>query len=146
MDLDTILNQHSFLTNELTILRREIELAEESIDAIGSGGSGLPSSGAISKRTEENAIRIADLKRELRELESEAELSRLETLRVILLLNQASNPNMQKVVYARHIELKKWSVIAEELHYTERGAQKLYGRALRELRKIIREEHPEWTE
>ena len=56
------------------------------------------------------------------------------------LISMMANDKEREILHRKYILNQKWSQISYEMNYTERGAQKLNGRALQSFEKIYQKE------
>lgn len=128
------LKQFEYATQRAERCRRQYEVAQEKIDAIGStlgGEPGMPHGTGISRRTEDKAIKLADAAAKWKEAEIDALLVKEQVFNVIWNI-----PGIEgQVLYEKYINLKDWPVIASDLFYSESGIYKAHRRALRIVEK-----------
>lgn len=130
------LKQFEYATQRAERCRRQYEVAQEKIDAIGStlgGEPGMPHGTGISRRTEDKAIKLADAAAKWKEAEIDALLVKEQVFKVIWNI-----PGIEgQVLYEKYINLKDWPVIASDLFYSESGIYKAHRRALRIVEKRL---------
>ena len=123
------LEQYEFALYAANRARANYELETERIDAIGStlsGEPGMPHGSGVSKRTESQAIRLADRAKEWLDAEEQAQIKLEE---ITDFLNRI--PGIEGVVlYQRYVQLLGWKEIADNLIYSESGIFKVRERAL----------------
>lgn len=123
------LEQYEFALYAANRARANYELETERIDAIGStlsGEPGMPHGSGVSKRTESQAIRLADRAQEWLDAEEQAQIKLEE---ITEFLNKI--PGIEGVVlYQRYVQLLGWKDIADNLIYSESGIFKVRERAL----------------
>ena len=123
------LEQYEFALYAANRARANYELETERIDAIGStlsGEPGMPHGSGVSKRTESQAIRLADRAQEWLDAEEQAQIKLEE---ITEFLNKI--PGIEGVVlYQRYVQLLGWKEIADNLIYSESGIFKVRERAL----------------
>ena len=123
------LEQYEFALYAANRARANYELETERIDAIGStlsGEPGMPHESGVSKRTESQAIRLADRAQEWLDAEEQAQIKLEE---ITEFLNKI--PGIEGVVlYQRYVQLLGWKEIADNLIYSESGIFKVRERAL----------------
>ena len=123
------LEQYEFALYAANRARANYELETERIDAIGStlsGEPGMPHGTVVSKRTESQAIRLADRAQEWLDAEEQAQIKLEE---ITEFLNKI--PGIEGVVlYQRYVQLLGWKEIADNLIYSESGIFKVRERAL----------------
>lgn len=102
--------------------------------------NGMPRGNNISKRTEQDAIRIAEQKRKLEHAKADAIEIMCEVESTIEML---IDPMEKNVLHARYIDLKEngtpkgWWKIANNLGYSEDGVYRIHRIALEHLEKLI---------
>ena len=121
------------------ILQEEYDKQMEQIDSIRSalGGDGLPRSGEVSKRVENQAIKLAEKAEQLLEAQSEALAIRQEIFRTVRRVQGEPGD----VLRERYINLRHWTEIAEILGYTERQCFNLHNKGLEAVEEIIQTLH-----
>jgi DNA-directed RNA polymerase specialized sigma subunit len=123
------LEQYEYALYAANRARANYELETERIDAIGStlsGEPGMPHGTGISKRTESQAIRLAEKAREWLDAEEQAQIKLEE---ITDFINRI--PGIEGVaLYQRYVQLLGWREIAENLIYSESGIFKVRERAL----------------
>jgi hypothetical protein len=115
--------------------KTEYEKEHELIDSVRStlGGDGMPHGSGISKRVEDQAIRLAEKAMRWKAAELDAIARRQE---VFELIDQI--PGIEgDVLYERYINMSTWESMAETLHYSVRGVQYAHGRALVIVARLI---------
>ena len=121
------------------ILQEEYDKQIEQIDSIRSalGGDGLPRSGEVSKRVENQAVKLAEKAEQLLEAQSEALAIRQEIFRTVRKVQGEPGD----VLRERYINLQHWSDIAETLGYTERQCYNLHNKGLTVIEGLIESLH-----
>jgi len=123
------LEQYEYALYAANRARANYELETERIDAIGStlsGEPGMPRGTGVSKRTESQAIRLAEKAREWLDAEEQAQIKLEE---ITDFINRI--PGIEGVaLYQRYVQLLGWREIAENLIYSESGIFKVRERAL----------------
>jgi DNA-directed RNA polymerase specialized sigma subunit len=123
------LEQYEYALYAANRARANYELETERIDAIGStlsGEPGMPHGTGVSKRTESQAIRLAEKAREWLDAEEQAQIKLEE---ITDFINRI--PGIEGVaLYQRYVQLLGWREIAENLIYSESGIFKVRERAL----------------
>ena len=117
------------------VLQEEYDTQTEQIDSIRSalGGDGLPRSGEVSKRVENQAVKLAEKAEQLLEAKEEALAVRQHIFRTV-----REVPGEQgDVLRERYINLRHWSEIAEILGYTERQCYNLHNKGLEVVDGLI---------
>ena len=128
------LRQHELSRAKIETLEQEIaNLYESTISA--PIGDGQPRGTDISDSTGKLASKIADMKSETEYLWEQQQRIRRRVESVLLRLEDT---NDFRVCWKRYIDLKTWDEIAEEMDFTTaRTVQRIHGRALLEVQKIL---------
>lgn len=136
------LNRHRLATAKIRALEREIaNLYESTISA--PIGDGQPRGTDISDSTGKLAAKIADMRSETEYLWEQQQRIRRRVEGVLLRLEDT---NDFRVCWKRYIDLKTWDEIAEEMDVTTaRTVQRIHGRALLEVQKILDAEQEDET-
>lgn len=122
------LRQYEYANRKAIRYKTEYEKELELVDNVRStlGGDGMPHGSGISRRVEDQAIRLAEKAARWKEAELEAIRVRQEIFELI-----HDIPGVEgDVLIGKYVNLKKWEKIAEEQNYTVRGIQYAHGRAL----------------
>ena len=115
--------------------RAEYEKECQLIDSIKSslGGDGMPHGSGISRKVEDQAIRLADKALEWKMAELDALHTRQEVYRLI-----SRVPGVEgDVLYEKYIKFRTWEEIASDLCYSVRGIQYVHKRALLMVEEIL---------
>ena len=133
------LEQYEYALYAANRARANYELETERIDAIGStlsGEPGMPHGTGVSKRTESQAIRLAEKAREWLDAEEQAQIKLEE---ITDFINRI--PGIEGVaLYQRYVQLLGWREIAENLIYSESGIFKVRERALAIAERMLNNE------
>lgn len=116
-------------------LRTEYTKEAELLDSIRSplGSDGQPHGTGVSSPSEAKAVRLAEKLTEYQEAEAEALSIKRQVLRTI---NKVKG-DPGAVLYERYINLKTWSQIADELHFSDRQCYRLRNEGLDIVDEII---------
>lgn len=114
--------------------KREYEEECERINSISASvGDGTPHGGAISKKTEAQALRLIDKALVWKQAELDAIQIRQEIFEVI-----NSVPGEKgDILYWRYVKLRTWEDIAQIVGYSLRHTTKLHGSALKDLNMTL---------
>lgn len=115
--------------------KTEYEKEHELIDSVRStlGGDGMPHGSGVSKRVEDQAIRLAEKAMRWKAAELDAIARRQE---VFELIDQI--PGIEgEVLYERYVNLHKWEEICILVHYSWNGVHKVHRRSLRMVSEIL---------
>lgn len=124
-------------------LERELAVAEETLDCIGSTtGDGMPRGTLIASQTEILAIKLATIREKLMAKKVKAVEARDY---VFDLIESIADPAEAAVLYARYIELKEWDAIANEVHYSRYWTQCIHGNALVSAKEVLEERSEIWA-
>lgn len=135
MTAKQFLRQYEDAQRRASRYKAEYERESELIDSVRStlGGDGMPHGSGVSKRVEDQAIRLAEKAMRWKEAELDAIARRQE---VFELIDQI--PGIEgEVLYERYINMSTWESMAETLHYSVRGVQYAHGRALVIVARLI---------
>lgn len=129
------LKQYEQATRRAERLRREYERECELIDSVRStlGGDGMPHGSGISKRVEDQAIRLADKAAQWKIAELDAIHLRQEVFETI-----DSVPDIDgDILFERYINLLKWETICVTVHLSWYSVHEHHKRALRIVQDLI---------
>lgn len=129
------LEQYEQATRRAERLRREYERECELIDSVRStlGGDGMPHGSGISKRVEDQAIRLADKAAQWKIAELDAIHLRQEVFETI-----DSVPDIDgDILFERYINLLKWGTICVTVHLSWYSVHEHHKRALRIVQDLI---------
>ena len=117
-------------------LRSEYNKESELLDSIRSplGSDGQPHGTGVSSPSENKAVRLAEKLTEYEEAEAEAIAIKRHVLRTI---NKVPG-DPGAVLYERYINLKTWSQIADELHFSDRQCYRLRNEGLDIVDEILK--------
>lgn len=117
------------------VLQAEYDEQMEQIDSIRSslGGDGLPRSGEVSKRVEDQAVKLAEKAGELLEAEERALAVRQEIFRTVRKVPGAPGD----VLRERYINLQKWEDVALQVNYSVDHTFVLHREGLAIVEKLI---------
>lgn len=116
-------------------MKSEYDAALLKIDSIKSpmDTDGTPHGSAISRRTEEAAIQLAEAAERYKNAEIEAIKKRGQVFNLIW-----NVPGIKgDILYERYINLRRWDEIADIIHYSLRQVHNLHGQVLQELNNCI---------
>lgn len=92
-------------------------------------------------QTSHKPDKIGELIAQITDLEADLMDAKAEALEVMLevdaVINKVSDPLYQLLLHDRYIRLHKWTVIADDMHYTYTGIMAVHKRALTEVGKLI---------
>lgn len=130
------LRQYKEATLVIDRLRAEYEEEMEKIDSIRSalGGDGLPHSGQISKKVEDDAIRLMEKAEELVDVEVAAVELRQSIVRTI---NKVKGPSAN-ILRERYINLRLWEDVADCVGYSLRRTFELHREGLDAVDQILK--------
>lgn len=132
------LNQIRWLTIEIESRRETLLRIREETYGLTSGMNGpvVDTSGNSSK-TERAAIKLQEAAERL-----EKTIIRREKLRekIEADIGKLTDPAERSVLILRYIELLSWDEIGERMNYARRTAQRIHGRALGSIERILKEE------
>lgn len=128
MNAKEYLKQYEYAHKKALRYKAEYEAELELVDSVRStlGGDGMPHGSGVSRKVEDQAIRLADKALKWKDAEMSAISKRQEVFDVIHSIEGIEGD----VLYRKYINLQTWEEIAEALHYTVRGIQYAHGRAL----------------
>ena len=128
MNAKEYLKQYEYAHRKALRYKAEYEAELELVDSVRStlGGDGMPHGSGVSRKVEDQAIRLADKALKWKDAELSAISKRQEVFDVICSIEGIEGD----VLYRKYINLQTWEEIAEALHYTVRGIQYAHGRAL----------------
>lgn len=131
------LRQHELSRAKIETLEQEIaNLYESTISA--PIGDGQPRGTDITDKTGQLASKIADMRNETEYLWEQQQRIRRRVESVLLRLEDT---NDFRVCWKRYIDLKTWDEIAADMNVTTaRTVQRIHGRALLEVQKILEAE------
>lgn len=129
------LRQYEEATRKAQRLKTEYDRELELIDSVRStlGGDGMPHGSGISRRVEDQAIRLSEKARDLKDAETAALDKRQQIFEVINSIEGIEG----EVLYERYINLHRWEEICVLVHYSWNGVHKAHRRALAIVQEII---------
>ena len=115
--------------------KAEYEAEREKIDSVRStlGGDGMPHGSGISRKVEDNAIRLSDKAMKWKIAELDAIEKRQEVFEVISSIDGIEGD----VLFEKYVNLCSWDEVAHRLSYSLRGVLYAHGRALQIVAKRI---------
>ncbi len=120
----------------ISSLQEEIETMKELAVSIGSISQDEKVMSSVSQDKMADIIckiedRVAELKTKMTEyIQLRAE--------IMAAISKVDNDDYQQILYKRYCQMKKWEEIALEMSYTYQWVCKLHGRALEEIREILK--------
>lgn len=120
----------------ISSLQEEIETMKELAVSIGSISQDEKVMSSVSQDKMADIIckiedRVAELKTKMTEyIQLRAE--------IMATISKVDNDDYQQILYKRYCQMKKWEEIALEMSYTYQWVCKLHGRALEEIREILK--------
>lgn len=128
MDAKTFLKQYERAVRRADDYREEYEREQELIDAIRASSNidGMPHGNSVSRKVEDQAIRLADKALEWKDAEMDAIRVRQKVFDAVM---QLDDPE-REVLKRRYVYLQKWDTIADGMCYTTRGVLYIHARAL----------------
>ena len=129
------LNQIRWLTIEIESRKEELKKIREEVYGITSAKDGPRVDGSEnSSKTEAAAIKLQEATARLVNTIAEREKVRVEIEETI---NRVEEPAERSLLLLKYRELLTWDEIAERIHYTARTAQRIHGRALQSIERIL---------
>lgn len=128
------LQQYKAATKIIERVRAEYEEQMEQIESIRSSIDGMPRSGVISKKVEEDAVRLAEKAEELVQLEVWAVEVRQDIIHTINRISGAP----ADILRERYINLLLWEDVADTVGYSLRRTFELHREGLEEVETIIK--------
>lgn len=126
------LEQYGEAERQVRRLKNEYEKELQLIDSLGSGGDGTPRGSAISRTTENKALRLAAALSEWERAKEDALEVRQEVFRVVHKVPGVAGD----VLYKRFIDLKQWEEVADEVGYSLRQTYRIYEDGLKWVANI----------
>jgi DNA-directed RNA polymerase specialized sigma subunit len=116
-------------------VRREYEEELDLIDNIRSslGGDGLPRSGEISRKVENQALKLSEKADALREAEAAAIEVRQEIFKTVMRVPDEKG----SVLYERYVLLKDWRDVADSVGYSEAHTYELHRQGLDYVNNLL---------
>lgn len=130
------LKQYESAVKAAQRVRREYEEELDLIDNIRSslGGDGLPRSGEISKKVENQALKLSEKADKLRAAEAKAIEVRQEIFSTVMQVPDDKG----SVLYERYILLKEWKDVADAVGYSEGHIYELHRQGLEYVDQLIK--------
>lgn len=125
------LRQYDIQNRKAERLRREYEKQKSEIDEISSplGSDGMPHGTNVSKKVENQAVRLADKLLEYEIAKLDALEKRQEVFDVI-----CDVPGIEgDVLYERYVNLKLWAEIEQDLHYSRSQLHRIELKAIKKI-------------
>ena len=121
-------------------VRHEYEEELDLIDNIRSslGGDGLPRSGEISKKVENQALKLSEKADKLRAAEAKAIEVRQEIFSTVMQVPDDKG----SVLYERYVLLKEWRDVADAVGYSEAHTYEIHRQGLEYVNKLLGYETP----
>ena len=121
-------------------VRHEYEEELDLIDNIRSslGGDGLPRSGEISKKVENQALKLSEKADKLRAAEAKAIEARQEIFSTVMQVPDDKG----SVLYERYVLLKEWRDVADAVGYSEAHTYEIHRQGLEYVNKLLGYETP----
>jgi len=129
------LKQYKEAMRLVAVLQQEYDEEMDLIDNIRSslGGDGMPRSGEISKKVENQAIKLAEKSEGLYEAKLEALRLQNKIFKTVMMVPGDAG----SVLYERYIRLHKWETIADNIGYSIRQTHNLHRQGLEAIEEII---------
>lgn len=129
------LKQYEEAVRRVNILQREYDEEMDLIDNIRSslGGDGMPRSGEISKKVENQAVKLAEKAEELYDAQLEALRLQNRIFKTVMMIPGEAG----SVLYERYIQLHKWDEIADSVGYSVRQTHNLHRQGLEAIDEIL---------
>lgn len=121
-------------------VRREYEEELDLIDNIRSslGGDGMPRSGEISRKVENQALKLSEKADKLRAAEAKAIEVRQEIFSTVMQVPDDKG----SVLYERYVLLKEWRDVADAVGYSEAHTYEIHRQGLEYVNKLLGYETP----
>ena len=130
-EMKAVLNVVRKITRRIESAETKLGCLKDAAEATTRELDGLPKSPNVSKRVENFAVRIAELR---------AKIDRLKLLRVECrielwqwLAEKVQNEDACRIMFLRYGELKQWQEIAREINFAESTVFRLHRQCLRML-------------
>lgn len=121
-------------TEKIRQLDNDLKTLEAERDSIKLLADGMPSTGKISKRVEQIAVKIVDLQERTMAERAKYLEKRAEVRQVILMV---PDDRQARVLDLRYIQGKTWEEIADIMGFGERQIYRFHGYGLLQVEKII---------
>lgn len=132
MNIIDNLNRYQIAEAKIRKLTEQLENLEQLRDSIASGGDGLRPAG-VSDRTGRVAAMIADLEQVIETEIAEALKIKTSVLKLVAKLEDA---DQYAVIYARYIDGKSISAIAQDLFSSRNRVRRIHDEAVELLKKL----------
>ena len=126
MTAKEFLKQYEYADRRAKRLKAEYEREHELIGSISINIDGMPHGFGISRKVENEALRLADKAAKWKEAELEAIAKRQEVFDLIYDIDGIEG----EVLIERYVNLRKWEEICILVHYSWQGVHKVHKRAL----------------
>ena len=126
MTAKEFLRQYEYADRRVRRLKAEYEREHELIGNISINIDGMPHGFGISRKVENEALRLAEKAAEWKEAELEAIRKRQEVFDLIYDIDGIEG----EVLIQRYVNLHKWEEICVLVHYSWQGVHKVHKRAL----------------
>lgn len=129
------LKQYKEATRRVEIIQREYDEEMDLIDNTRSslGGDGLPRSGEISRKVENQAIKLAEKADELYQAQLAALRIQNKVFKTVMMVPGEAG----SVLYERYIQLHKWEEISDNIGYSVRQTHNLHRQGLEAIEEIL---------
>ena len=129
------LRQYEYAYRKALRYKAEYEAELELLDSVRStlGGDGMPHGSGVSRKVEDQAIRLADKAMRWKEAALEAIEKRQEVFELIHGIDGVEG----EILYQRYINLHKWEEICVLIPMSWAGVHKAHKRALRIVQSIL---------
>ena len=126
MTAKEFLKQYEYADKRARRLKAEYEREHELIGSISINIDGMPHGFGISRKVENEALRLAEKAAKWKEAELDAIAKRQEVFELIYDIDGIEG----EVLVERYINLRKWEEICVLVHYSWQGVHKVHKRAL----------------
>lgn len=123
------LNKVHKYNKKISILEKELKLKRKEIDMINITYGEIKSK-IINSLTEEKALKIIELEKELEDIKEKRDNAIVEVRDII---NKLEDYELRKLMELRYVDCLKWGDIAEIMGYSERHTRRMYKKALKNL-------------
>lgn len=138
MNAKEYLRQYEYANRKALQYKAEYETELELVDSVRStlGGDGMPHGSGVSRKVEDQAIRLADKALRWKDAELKAIEKRQEVFELIHRIDGIEN----EILYERYINLHKWEEVCVLVHMSWNGTHKAHKRALGAVQGILDKE------
>lgn len=135
MNAKEYLRQYEYAHRKALRYKAEYEAELELVDSVRStlGGDGMPHGSGVSRKVEDQAIRLADRALKWKDAELNAIEKRQEVFELIHSVDGAEG----EILYERYINLRKWEEICVMIPMSWTGVHKAHKRALRIVQSVL---------